>query len=48
MTAIWMGLTTVDREKQRLSLTGDRKIAATMQTWLRLSPFAVETKRVKV
>ncbi len=47
MTAIWMGLTTVDRERQRLSFTGDRKMAATMQTWLGLSPFAVEKKRTK-
>lgn len=47
MTAIWMGLTTVERERQRITLTGDRKIAATMPTWLGLSPFAVEQKRVK-
>ncbi len=47
MTAIWMGLTTVERERQRVTLTGDRKIAATMQSWLGLSPFAVEPKRAK-
>jgi len=47
MTAIWMGLTTVDREKQRITLTGDRQISGTMQTWLGLSPFAVEKKRAK-
>ncbi len=47
MTAIWMGLTTVERERQRITLTGDRKIAATMQSWLGLSPFAVESKRLK-
>ena len=47
MTAIWMGLTTVDREKQRIALSGDRKMAVTMQTWLGLSPFAVEKKRAK-
>ena len=47
MTAIWMGLTTVEREKQRFTLNGDRKMAATVQTWLGLSPFAVEKKRVK-
>lgn len=46
MTAIWMGLTTV-REAvaaERLKLTGDRKLADHMQSWLGLSPFAVEKK----
>ena len=47
MTAIWMGLTTVDREKQRITLTGDRRMATTMQTWLGLIPFAAERKRAK-
>jgi DNA-binding HxlR family transcriptional regulator len=46
MTSIWMGVTTVSKEAGRLTLTGDREIAATMQTWLGLSPFAVESKRV--
>lgn len=46
MTAIWMGLTTVSKEKERIELDGDRKIAGTMQSWLGLSPFAVERKRV--
>src|SRR5215469_4903506 len=45
MTAIWMGLTTVAREKDKVSLTGDRAIANTMRDWLGLSPFAVERKR---
>ena len=36
-----------ERERQRITLTGDRKIAATMQSWLGLSPFAAEPKRVK-
>ncbi len=45
MTAIWMGLTTVEKEGERLALTGDRNIAITMQTWLGLSPFATEPKR---
>lgn len=47
MTAIWMGLTTVEREKKKITLVGDRAIAASMQTWLGLSPFAVEQKRVR-
>jgi len=42
MTAIWMGLDTVRSAQgsQRMVLTGDRKLAADMQTWLGLSPFA--------
>jgi DNA-binding HxlR family transcriptional regulator len=46
MTAIWMGATTVARESARIELVGDRALADTMQTWLGLSPFAVERKRV--
>jgi DNA-binding HxlR family transcriptional regulator len=46
MTAIWMGTTTVKREADRIELVGDRALASTMQTWLGLSPFAVERKRV--
>jgi DNA-binding HxlR family transcriptional regulator len=46
MTAIWMGATTVERESSRIELVGDRALADTMQTWLGLSPFAVERKRV--
>jgi hypothetical protein len=47
MTEIWMGLTTVDREarRDRLILTGDPRLAGTMQRWLGLSPFASHTKR---
>jgi DNA-binding HxlR family transcriptional regulator len=46
MTAIWMGLTTVDKERSKITLTGAREIASRMQAWLGLSPFAVEQKRV--
>ncbi len=48
MTAIWMGLEEVAfaREAGRLSLEGDRRLAARMQRWLGLSPFASERKRV--
>lgn len=46
MTAIWMGLTTVEKEGKKVALTGARDIASKMQTWLGLSPFAVEPKRV--
>jgi DNA-binding HxlR family transcriptional regulator len=46
MTAIWMGLTTVARETNRMTLDGDRAVRDTMQTWLGLSPFAAgERKR---
>ena len=46
MTAIWMGLDTVRAavDSKRMMLTGDRKIASAMQTWLGLSPFAKESK----
>lgn len=50
MTGIWMGLTTV-REAiagDKMTLTGERQLAADMQTWLGLSPFAVEKKLVAV
>jgi DNA-binding HxlR family transcriptional regulator len=46
MTKIWMGLTTVERERDRIELVGDRALAETMQVWLGLSPFATERKRV--
>jgi DNA-binding HxlR family transcriptional regulator len=46
MTAIWMGLTTVREAtaQGKLRLTGDRRLADHMQTWLGLSPFATEKK----
>lgn len=46
MTTIWMGWDTVRNalRAQRMLLTGDRKLAADMQTWLGLSPFAKERK----
>lgn len=48
MTAIWMGLDTVRAAQadERMMLTGDRQLAADMQTWLGLSHFAREQKRV--
>jgi DNA-binding HxlR family transcriptional regulator len=47
MTAIWMGLDTVRAavEEDRMVLSGDQKLASTMQIWLGLSPFAKEKKR---
>ena len=48
MTAIWMGLTTVRAEVQagHLKLTGEADLKRSMQTWLGLSPFAKEKKRI--
>jgi DNA-binding HxlR family transcriptional regulator len=46
MTAIWMGLDTVRAAlgSERMLLTGDRQLAANIQIWLGLSPFAKEQK----
>ena len=44
MTAIWMGVTTVQKERENMLLTGTEEIASTMQKWLGLSPFAVQRK----
>lgn len=48
MTAIWMGLTTVEKETQAgaVELLGDPALARSMQQWLGLSPFAREKPRV--
>ena len=45
MTAIWLGHDTVRRalDEERMMLTGDDRLAADMQTWLGLSPFAVHS-----
>ncbi|WP_146592128.1 winged helix-turn-helix transcriptional regulator [Puniceibacterium confluentis] len=46
MTGIWMGLDTVEKavNEGRLELTGAREVAARMQEWLGLSPFAREER----
>ena len=48
MTAIWMGYETVRHaiERQKLIVTGDPRIAADMQRWLGLSPFAKHARLV--
>ncbi|MFB9149908.1 winged helix-turn-helix transcriptional regulator [Roseovarius ramblicola] len=48
MTAIWMGLDTVENAIRhgRLELIGPREIAARMQEWLGLSPFAQQPRMV--
>jgi DNA-binding HxlR family transcriptional regulator len=47
MTAIWMGMTSIDAELAagRVQLTGDAAIKAALGRSLRLSPFAAEKKR---
>jgi DNA-binding HxlR family transcriptional regulator len=45
MTAIWMGMITVNHAEGRLKLDGNRAVAATMQSWLGLSPFAAGPRR---
>jgi DNA-binding HxlR family transcriptional regulator len=45
MTAIWMGVTTVERERHKIEFSGSRALASSMQDWLGLSPFAVMKKR---
>jgi DNA-binding HxlR family transcriptional regulator len=48
MTAVWMGVSTLKAEIEagNITLTGDKALARSMQTWLGLSPFAVEKNRV--
>ncbi len=48
MTAIWMGLSTMDKEVAagRLELIGPAALCASLRRSLRLSPFAGEKKRV--
>jgi hypothetical protein len=46
MTAIWMGVTDVASETDKFEFTGAREISDSIQTWLKLSPFAVQRKMV--
>ena len=48
MTAIWMGLATIEDESAsgEFQVEGDQKLARTMQQWLGLSAFAHEERRV--
>jgi DNA-binding HxlR family transcriptional regulator len=46
MTSIWMGLTSVEKERGRMKLSGPQGIIKSMQTWLGLSPFARVRKQV--
>ena len=48
MTAIWMGVEKVAAacDSGRLQLVGDRDLCDSIQSWLGLSPFAAEPKRV--
>lgn len=44
MTAVWMGLETIRSAADKFDLDGRSEVAATMQTWLGLSPFAKQQK----
>ena len=46
MTSIWMGLTSVAKERGKLKLSGAQGIIKSMQAWLGLSPFASVRKQV--
>lgn len=46
MTAIWMGLQTIKESGDAVNIDGNKALRNTMQTWLGLSPFATETRRV--
>ena len=46
MTAIWMGLETVDTARDKIEVLGSRGLSETMQVWLGLSPFAKQRKLV--
>src|SRR5262245_514602 len=48
MTAVWMGMTTVQKEiaAGEIELEGDKAIAKSMRQWLGLSPFAKEKSRL--
>ena len=44
MTAIWLGLTTLEKERDRVRLNGTRDAARKMRAWLGLSREAVEAR----
>ena len=48
LTAVWMGLSTVNKEIEggHIDLIGKNDLAQSMQQWLGLSPFAKEKSRV--
>jgi DNA-binding HxlR family transcriptional regulator len=46
MTAIWMGVATVESLRQKFEFSGSTELTRTMQEWLGLSPFAVQAKLV--
>ena len=46
MTSIWMGLTTVAEQRDKIELSGPAPIISSIQSWLGLSPFAKVPKAV--
>ncbi len=47
ITKIWMGLSTIKKESEKVELIGDETLAKSMQSWLGLSPFATQAKIAK-
>jgi len=45
MTAIWMGLTTLEQERAKVSLSGTREATRKMQAWLGFNRAGVEARR---
>jgi len=45
MTAIWMGLTTLEKERGKVSLSGTREAAQKMRAWLGFNRAGVEARR---
>jgi len=45
MTAIWMGLTTFEKERAKVSLSGTREATRKMQAWLGFNRAGVEARR---
>ncbi len=40
MTSVWMGLTSIKEQRDKIKMMGSKQLAKTIQTWLGLSPFA--------
>jgi DNA-binding HxlR family transcriptional regulator len=45
MTAIWMGLTTLEQERAKVTLSGTREAARKMRAWLGFNRTGVEARR---
>ena len=45
MTAIWMGLTTLEQERAKVTLSGTREAVRKMRAWLGFNRTGVEARR---